>query len=100
MPQPTNNNQRQTIGDILKALREDLGWTLEEVAGKAGIVRATLSAIEKGKVMPHFSTAAALARVYGISLDSLAKHMVVEIPCGRCETLIRVFQKMYAKEML
>ena len=59
------------IGDRLKALRAERGWSLDDLAAESGVSRATLSRLENAEVS---STAAVLGRLcsaYGITLSRL-----------------------------
>lgn len=60
------------MGTRIKKIREQLGMTQEELAVKAGLCRATLSAIESDpQKKPTLRTLEKLARVLGVSLDQI-----------------------------
>lgn len=40
----------------VRAARELLGWTQDDLAAKAGVARSTLQGFEQGKMKPHHST--------------------------------------------
>ena len=41
------------IASRLKGLRQERGWSLDELAGRAGVSRATLSRLENAEVSPR-----------------------------------------------
>lgn len=57
------------ITNRLRELREASGMTQVEVAGRVGVTRQTLIAIERGKYSPTLELAFQLCRVYGVSID-------------------------------
>jgi transcriptional regulator with XRE-family HTH domain len=59
------------VGKRVKARREELGWTQETLAARAGISKSFLSDIENGKRNIGAETLLDLARVLGRSLDYL-----------------------------
>ena len=61
-----------TLGEKVKALRERQGWSQRELAQRAHVRQALLSALESGK--QHDTTGAVLARLartLGVSIDYL-----------------------------
>lgn len=38
-----------TFGDMLRAVRRERGWSLQDVASRVGVTRAYISAIERGR---------------------------------------------------
>ncbi len=59
------------LGKRIRARREELGWTQEALAGKAGISKSFLSDIENEKRSIGAENLLDLARVLGRSLDYL-----------------------------
>jgi molybdate-binding protein/DNA-binding XRE family transcriptional regulator len=57
--------------NCVRAFREKRGWSQVELAAKAGISRAGLSAIETGRLVPSAAAALSLARVFNCSVESL-----------------------------
>jgi transcriptional regulator with XRE-family HTH domain len=55
----------------LAALRDTLGLSLDTLADRTGISRATLSRIERGETSPTASMLGALCACYGLSLSQL-----------------------------
>ncbi|WP_206831104.1 helix-turn-helix domain-containing protein [Alicyclobacillus fructus] len=61
-----------SLGQRLRQLREERGWTLAQVAAAAGLSVSHLSAIENGtRRNPSFHIVARLASVYGVPMESL-----------------------------
>ncbi|MFC3226466.1 helix-turn-helix domain-containing protein [Marinibaculum pumilum] len=63
------------IAGRLKALRAERGWSLEALAGRSGISRATLSRLENAEVSATAIVLGRLCAAYGLTLSRLM-HMV------------------------
>ena len=61
------------LKDNLIILRKLNGYSQEQVAEKIGISRQAYAKWESGATVPDVEKAAALASVYGVSLDNLMK---------------------------
>ena len=59
------------LKDNLVTLRRLNGFSQEEIAEKIGITRQAYSKWERGTTAPDVEKASILAKVYGISIDSL-----------------------------
>jgi transcriptional regulator with XRE-family HTH domain len=59
------------IATHLKGLRLQRGWSLDELAERSGISRATLSRLENAEVSATASTLGKLATTYGITISRL-----------------------------
>ncbi len=57
----------------IKKFREERAWSQQELAERAGLSRAGVSAIETGKLVPSTVAALALAKVFGCSVEDLFK---------------------------
>ena len=68
---------RHKLGERLKASREYLGLSQEEVAKSIGIPRSALSAIELGQRGIDALELKALAKVYGVSVGYLTGETTV-----------------------
>ena len=66
------------LRDNLTMLRKLNGYSQEQVAEKIGISRQAYAKWESGATIPDIDRAAELARVYGVSLDSLMKTETAE----------------------
>jgi len=62
-----------SFGERLKRLREDRGWSQQELAERSQVPYITIYRCERGLHQePRVSVAAKLARALGVSLDVLA----------------------------
>lgn len=55
----------------LKGLRAERGWSLDELAGRSRVSRATLSRLEKAEVSPTASVLGKLCAAYGLTISRL-----------------------------
>lgn len=62
----------QHLAARLKSLREELGYTQEDVAHDAELTASALSRIERGMNSPGWSTVRAIARALGVPIVELA----------------------------
>lgn len=58
-----------TIGEKIKALRKERGWTQTELGEKAGMLAQNISRYEKNKATPRESTLAIFAEVFELPLS-------------------------------
>lgn len=59
------------LGPRLRTARQDRGWTLDELAGRAGMSVSTLSRLESGKRQASLELLLPLTRQLGIRVDDL-----------------------------
>lgn len=59
------------IGERLKALRAERGWSLDDLAAESGVSRATLSRLENAEVSPTTAVLGRLCSAYGMTLSRL-----------------------------
>jgi transcriptional regulator with XRE-family HTH domain len=59
------------LAERLRSLRVEKGLSLQELAERSGISRATLSRIENGEVSPTAETLGALAAAYAMTISRL-----------------------------
>ncbi len=64
------------IGHRLRLLRAERGLSLREAARRAGVVKETISLIERGQSHPYDVTVAKLAKAYDVPLEDLLKEPV------------------------
>lgn len=57
------------VTNTLREIRERSGLTQADVAGRIGVTRQTLIAIEQGKYSPTLELAFRLCNVYGVRID-------------------------------
>lgn len=71
------------ISDKLFALRKRKGMSQQEVADAVGVSRQTVSNWELGQGSPALDKAAELARLYGVTIDDLARDEVDVVSSGK-----------------
>lgn len=59
------------LAERLAALRMAAGWSLDELATRSGVSRATLSRLERGETSPTATLLSRLARAHGLPLSRL-----------------------------
>ena len=62
------------VTNTIRALRESSGLTQAELAGRIGVTRQTLIAIEQGKYSPTLELAFQISRVFERSLDDVFQY--------------------------
>jgi len=67
---------KDTLGSRLRAARDGKGWTLDELAKRSNVSKATLSRVETAGRSLTIEKAAAICDALGISLDALAGRTV------------------------
>ena len=70
-PQSNHNSIDQRIAQRLRNLRAERSWSLEELAKRSTISRATLSRLENAEVSPTASVLGKLCAVYGLTMSRL-----------------------------
>jgi transcriptional regulator with XRE-family HTH domain len=71
---------KQTVGARIRQRRNELGWTQDVLAEKAGISKGFLSDLENGKRSVGADTLLDIGRVLGLSLDYLMTGRASETP--------------------
>jgi transcriptional regulator with XRE-family HTH domain len=64
----------------LAELRTERGWSLDELATRAGISRSTLSRLEHGQISPTAALLGKLCAVYGRTMSRLLAEVEAEPP--------------------
>ncbi|SDU41669.1 helix-turn-helix domain-containing protein [Stappia sp. ES.058] len=64
-------DQDARLAERIRSLRNRQGWTLEELADRSSVSRATLSRIENAEVSPNTQVLAKLCSAYGLTLTRL-----------------------------
>jgi transcriptional regulator with XRE-family HTH domain len=62
---------RKRLGDNVRRLRTDKGWSQEDYADRAGIHRTYVSDIERGARNPTVTVVEKLAKPFGVKAGSL-----------------------------
>jgi transcriptional regulator with XRE-family HTH domain len=60
-----------SLGARLRDMRAEHGWTLDDLARRAGLSKSYLSRIEDGERQPSLASLLSLAQAYGVALASL-----------------------------
>ncbi|HEX2182182.1 MAG TPA: XRE family transcriptional regulator [Rubrobacteraceae bacterium] len=72
------------LGERVRGLRRERGWTLELLAERSGVSRAMISKLERGEKNPTLVVAAKVAEGLGVSLSRLVgieeRRQVVVVP--------------------
>jgi transcriptional regulator with XRE-family HTH domain len=80
------------LGERVRALRRERGWTLEMLAERSGVSRAMISKLERGEKNPTLVVAAKVAEGLGTNLSRLVgveeKRKIVVVPRGRRMTML------------
>jgi len=75
------------LGERVRVLRRERGWTLELLAERSGVSRAMISKLERGEKNPTLVVAARVAEGLGVSLSQLvgieARREIVVVPKER-----------------
>lgn len=61
----------ELLQNKVRTLREELGFTQKELGERLGVSRQAINAIETGKFDPSIWLAYDLARLFGVSIESL-----------------------------
>jgi len=72
---PDDRSLDWLIAQRLKALRAERGWSLDELARRCDVSRATLSRLENAEVSPTASVLGKLCAAYGLTMSRLM-HLV------------------------
>lgn len=67
----------------LKVLRAERDWTQADLAGRVGVSRQTINAVEKGKYDPSLPLAFELARLFGGTIEEIFYPEAAEDGSGR-----------------
>ena len=73
--QAGNASIDRRIAERLRGLRAERNWSLDELAGRSSVSRASLSRLEKGEVSPTASVLGKLCAAYGLTMSRMM-HMV------------------------
>jgi len=68
---------QESLGHRLRVMRAERGLSLREAARRAGVVKETISDIERGHTHPYDVTLAKLARAYDVPVEELLEEPVL-----------------------
>ena len=78
-----------SIGSRIAHLREQRGWTQEQLSSLLGISRAALSHYEKSRREPDTETLSKVADIFGVTIDYLVGR--TQQPRGNLDENARLF---------
>lgn len=78
-----------TIGSRIAYLRDQRGWTQEQLAASLGISRAALSHYEKNRREPDTETLTKVADLFAVTIDYLVGR--TDLPHGTVDLDVRQF---------
>lgn len=61
------------VARTMQALRTERGWSLDQLAARAGVSKGVLVAIEQGKSNPNLGTLARLSDAFGVPVTKLVE---------------------------
>lgn len=73
--------QLASFGIALRELRQNRGWSLQELASRSGLSKTFLSRLETGDRQASIAAVLTLARIFGVSLASMFETQVATDPC-------------------
>lgn len=74
--QPDSEEQSSGVGEILRALRHDKGWSLQELAHKSGVSIGMISQIERDLANPSVRVLTAIRRALEAPVPSIFRDVV------------------------
>ena len=83
--------EKAILGQRLRQLRQEKGYTLQNLAQKAGIGNVYLSEIERGLKMPSLNSFIGIVEALEVSADSILRG---EFSTGKEHKNDELFQKM------
>lgn len=76
------------IGDRIKALRKEAGWSQGELAEKTGADARQVSRYENGRITPSLDAAMRIAEAFNVSLDHLTFDNIPRRPLHAAENAL------------
>lgn len=64
-----NTSYRVKVGERLRVIREEQGWTVEQVAIVSGFTANTILKVERGEFNTPIDVIATLCDMYGVTFD-------------------------------
>lgn len=66
-----NNNATQIVGNNIRRLRQERGWSQTELGNRIGVGLKTIARYEKAASAPSFHSLDSLAEAFGVSISTL-----------------------------
>lgn len=63
-----------TIGNAIRALRTERGWSQDQLAKKLSVSQPAISNMESGRISPSVRTAKLLSIEFNVSLEFILAH--------------------------
>lgn len=76
------------LGDRIKELRKERGWSQDELAAKAGSDARGISRYENGRITPSLDALVRIAEALNVSLDHLAIDDIPRRPLHAPENIL------------
>lgn len=70
---PGQANITAAVARAVQALRTERGWSLDQLAGRAGVSKGVLVAIEQAKSNPNLATLARISDAFGVPVTRLVE---------------------------
>jgi transcriptional regulator with XRE-family HTH domain len=80
------------LGAQIRKIREELGLSQEQLAGRVGTAQSTISQLEQGERNPSYKTLRSLANALGVSVSYLLGEADVEELSDEEELLFREYR--------
>lgn len=71
MPMESELDMEIGVDNRVKELRQERGWTQEQLATATGVSRQSINSIERNRYVPSLPLALMFARVFGCSTDEI-----------------------------
>ena len=69
----TNPDVTAAVAGAVQALRAERGWSLDHLAGRSGVSKGVLVAIEQGRSNPNLATLARIGDAFGVPVTRLVE---------------------------
>jgi len=81
------STQPRTFGALVRHLRDERGWTQEQLAREAGITVTSVSNLERGATMlPNAETVEKLARAFDLEPEEMDARWLAESVAGQASS--------------
>jgi transcriptional regulator with XRE-family HTH domain len=70
-PRTPDTSLTGAVARILQSLRTERGWSLDQLAGRSGVSKGVLVALEQGRSNPNLATLARIGDAFGVPVTRL-----------------------------